>query len=74
MQFINPALALGALLFAVPLIIHLLNRQRFRKRKWAAMEYLLRAFKKQRRRLRMENLILLLERSRRRRKKRRHIR
>ncbi|MHC4515171.1 MAG: BatA domain-containing protein, partial [Planctomycetota bacterium] len=60
MQFINPLLALGTLLFAVPLIIHLLNRQRFRRRDWAAMEFLLRAFKKQRRRLRMENLILLL--------------
>ncbi|MEE9126560.1 MAG: BatA domain-containing protein [Planctomycetota bacterium] len=60
MQFINPLLALGTLLFAVPLIIHLLNRQRFRRRNWAAMEFLLRAFKKQRRRLRMENLILLL--------------
>ena len=60
MQFINPLLALGTLLFSVPLIIHLLNRQRFRRRDWAAMEFLLRAFKKQRRRLRMENLILLL--------------
>jgi Aerotolerance regulator N-terminal len=60
LQFINPLLALGTLLFAVPLIIHLLNRQRFRRRQWAAMEFLLRAFRKQRRRLRMENLILLL--------------
>jgi len=60
LQFINPLLALGTLLFAVPLIIHLLNRQRFRRRDWAAMEYLLRAFRKQRRRLRMENLLLLL--------------
>jgi hypothetical protein len=59
-SFLTPGLALGALLFAVPLIIHLLNRQRFRRREWAAMEYLLRAFKKQRRRLRTENLILLL--------------
>jgi len=62
LQFINPLLALGALLFAVPLIIHLLNRQRFRRRDWAAMDFLLRAFKKQRRRLRMENLLLLLAR------------
>jgi len=60
LNFVTPGLALGALLFAVPLIIHLLNRQRFRRREWAAMEYLLRAFKKQRRRLRTENLILLL--------------
>src|SRR5262249_20195902 len=50
----------GALLFAVPLIIHLLNRQRYRRRPWAAMEFLLAAYKKQRRRLRTENLLLLL--------------
>ena len=50
----------GTLLFAVPLIIHLLNRQRYKRRRWAAMEYLLIAFKKQRRRLRVETLLLLL--------------
>jgi hypothetical protein len=60
LSFVTAGLAFGALLFAVPLIIHLLNRQRFRRREWAAMEFLLRAFKKQRRRLRTENLILLL--------------
>lgn len=60
MQFLNPALLAGAALFAVPLIIHLLNRQRHKQRTWAAMEFLLRAFKKQRNRLRNENLLLLL--------------
>lgn len=60
MSFSNPALVLGTLAFLVPLIIHLLNRQRFRKRRWAAMEFLLAAYKKQRRRVRAENLLLLL--------------
>lgn len=60
MSFVNPLLLLGALLFAVPLIIHLLNRQRYKRRDWAAMEFLLAAFKKQRRRVRTENLLLLL--------------
>ncbi len=60
MQFLNPALLAGALLFAVPLLIHLLNRQRHQKRPWAAMEFLLRAWQKQRNRLRNENLLLLL--------------
>ncbi|MBX3463347.1 MAG: BatA domain-containing protein [Planctomycetes bacterium] len=60
MQFLNPALLAGALLFAVPLLIHLLNRQRHRQRPWAAMEFLLRAYQKQRNRLRNENLLLLL--------------
>ena len=60
MSFLNPALLFGTLLFAVPLIIHLLNRQRYKRRRWAAMEYLLIAFKRQRRRLRIEDLLLLL--------------
>lgn len=60
LQFVNPALLFGALLFAVPLIIHLLNRQRHKRRAWAAMEFLLAAYRKNRRRLRTENLILLL--------------
>ncbi|HEB54144.1 MAG TPA: VWA domain-containing protein [bacterium] len=60
MQFLNPALLAGALLFAVPLVIHLLNRQRHKRRPWAAMEFLLRAYQKQRNRLRNENLLLLL--------------
>lgn len=60
MQFLNPALLAGAALFVVPLAIHLLNRQRHRKRPWAAMEFLLRAYQKQRNRLRNENLLLLL--------------
>lgn len=60
MQFFNPALLAGVALFAVPLVIHLLNKQRHRKRPWAAMEFLLRAYQKQRNRLRNENLLLLL--------------
>jgi len=59
-SFLNPALLAGALLFAVPLLIHLLNRQRHKKQPWAAMEFLLRAYQKQRNRLRTENLLLLL--------------
>ena len=44
MQFLNPGLVAGALLFAVPLVIHLLNRQRHKRRDWAAMEFLMRAY------------------------------
>lgn len=60
MSFLNPALLAGALLFSVPLVIHLLNRQRHKRRAWAAMEFLQAAYKKQRSRLRNENLLLLL--------------
>lgn len=55
----NPALAAGALGVASPILIHFLSRRRFRRVRWAAMEFLLDALKKNRRRIRMEQLILL---------------
>ena len=50
----------GALLMLVPIIIHLLNRRKFKIIDWAAMDFLLQANEQNRRRVRMENLILLL--------------
>ncbi len=44
----------------IPVLIHLFNRTRYFTTKWAAMEFLLAAMKKTRRRVRIENLILLL--------------
>lgn len=58
--FVHPGLALGALLFVVPLLIHLLNRQRHRPMPWAAMRFVLAAYRKTRRRVQLENLLLLL--------------
>ena len=58
--FVHPALAFGALLAAVPLVIHLLNRQRHRPLQWAAMRFVLAAYRRTRRRAQIENLILLL--------------
>ncbi len=58
--FLHPALALGALLAAVPLIIHLLNRRRYRPMPWAAMRFVLAAYRRTRRRVQLENLLLLL--------------
>ncbi len=59
--FVNPLIfAVGALAIASPIIIHLLNKRKFRIVDWAAMEFLLDADKKNRRRVRLENLILLL--------------
>jgi hypothetical protein len=52
------AVAGGAV--AVPIIIHLLNRRRFRIAPWAAMRFLLAAQKKNSRRMRLEQLLLLL--------------
>ena len=59
-SFINPfTLTVGGLLVATPIIIHLINRIRFRRVKWAAMEFLLKAQKRMRRRKILEQLILL---------------
>ncbi|MEI7834819.1 MAG: BatA domain-containing protein [Planctomycetota bacterium] len=49
----------GAAAATVPIVIHLLNRTRYRPRVWAAMQFLLDSLKKNRRRLRLEELILL---------------
>ena len=58
---LNPVfLILGGLAILSPIIIHLLNRRRFRIVDWAAMEFLLDANRKNRRRVRIENLLLLL--------------
>ena len=45
---------------AVPILIHLLTRQRSQRVEWGAMEFLMRAVKKQQRRVRLEDLLLLL--------------
>ncbi|MBI3099060.1 MAG: BatA domain-containing protein [Planctomycetes bacterium] len=59
-SFLNPLLAWFALAGSIPVIIHILNRQKYRQVRWGAMEFLLAALKKTRRRLQFENLILLL--------------
>lgn len=46
-------------LIAVPVLIHIFNRTRYRRVNWAAMEFLLAAYRKTRRRLQLEHLILL---------------
>ena len=60
-HFLNPAFVLGGTaLVAAPIIIHLLNRLRYRKVRFAAMEFLLQSQKRNRRRVLIEQLILLL--------------
>src|SRR5665213_3032290 len=49
----------GLGLMAIPIIIHLLNRRRFKTVTWAAMEFLLRAMKRNRRRLKFEQWLIL---------------
>ena len=58
--FANPGyLAVAAALISAPIIIHLINRMRFKRIRWAAMEFLLKAQKRNRRRLIIEQLLLL---------------
>src|SRR3954452_24594868 len=59
--FATPLAALATLAGAasVPVIIHLLNRRRYRVVEWAAMRFLLAARRQNVRRLRIEQLLLL---------------
>src|SRR3954467_8403356 len=59
--FLNPwAMVAGGALISAPILIHLINRMRFKRIRWAAMEFLLKSQKKNRRKLIIEQLILLL--------------
>ncbi len=61
MPFIHPAIFwTGLAAVSLPIIIHLLNRRRYRIRYWAAMKFLLESLRKNRRRVRLEEMILLL--------------
>src|SRR5690606_31759565 len=59
--FLNPwTMMAGGALISSPIIIHLINRMRFRRVRWAAMEFLLKSQKRNRRKLIIEQLLLLL--------------
>ena len=58
--FLHPVAAIvGGLLASLPVIIHLIPRTQFKKQPWAAMEFLLAAQKRMRRRMVLEEWILL---------------
>src|SRR5476651_2256437 len=61
MEFANPwFMAAGGAMVSAPILIHLINRMRFKRIRWAAMEFLLKSQKRNRRRMIIEQLILLL--------------
>jgi hypothetical protein len=60
LAFVHPGLLWAAPLVLVPLVIHLLNRRRYQRVRWAAMQHLLAALKRNRRRIRMEQWLVLL--------------
>ena len=51
--------SVAAGMVAIPIIIHLLNRRRFKVVRWAAMDYLLKAMRRNRKRLKFEQWLLL---------------
>src|SRR5205085_6744988 len=59
--FIHPwYMVAGGALISSPILIHLINRMRFKRIRWAAMEFLLKSQKRNKRRLIIEQLILLM--------------
>ena len=59
-SFLSPAFAAaGIFLAGVPILIHILNRRRYKVVDWAAMDFLLRAMRKNRQRVRFEQWLLL---------------
>ncbi|HQX51503.1 MAG TPA: VWA domain-containing protein [Planctomycetaceae bacterium] len=60
MTFLNGALAFGAAASLIPLIIHILNRSRFKTVEWGAMHLLESVIKVNHKRFRLDQLILLL--------------
>ncbi len=59
--FTTPLLFWAGLIgVALPILIHLLNKRRFRRVDWAAMDFLLQAQKINKRRVKLEDFILLL--------------
>lgn len=59
MQFVHPILTWGFLLALVPLLIHLINMMRHQRVQWAAMDFLLRSYKKHRKWIWLKQLLLL---------------
>lgn len=59
MTLLNPGFLSALALVSIPLLIHLIRRRKLKVIPWAAMDFLLQSQRRQRRRLRIEELILL---------------
>lgn len=57
--FTNPLILWGLGAASVPILIHLLNKRRFREIRWAASRFLMAAIRKNQRRIRLEQWLLL---------------
>lgn len=63
MNFLSPQLLWGLFAVALPVIIHLLNRRRFRTVRWAATSFLLKAARESRGRKRLKHILILTARA-----------
>lgn len=61
-MFLYPALTLGFLFIGVPLLVHLINMLRHRRQRWAAMDFLLASYRKQKKWIHLRQILLLLSR------------
>ncbi|OYP28870.1 BatA domain-containing protein [Rhodopirellula sp. MGV] len=61
-MFLYPALLAGFAFIAVPPLVHLINMLRHRRQRWAAMDFLLSSYRKQKKWLRLRQFLLLLAR------------
>lgn len=59
MRFLQDSLLYGLFALAIPVIIHLLNRRRFRTVQWGAMQFLLKATRESRGKKRLKHIIIL---------------
>lgn len=59
MTFLNAVLLFGLAAAAIPIIIHIINRSRFRTVQWGAMHLLEQVLRTRRRRIQLEQMILL---------------
>ena len=55
-----PMLQFGIAATSLPILIHLLNRRKYREMRWAAMRFLVAAMRKNQRRVKVEQWLLLL--------------
>ena len=60
MGFLNPWILAGLAAVSVPVAIHLLNKFRIQRTRWAAMRFVQDSLRRNRRRLQIEDLLLLL--------------
>ncbi len=59
MTFLQQSLLWGLFAASIPVIIHLLNRRRFRTVKWGAMQFLLKATRESRGKKRLKHILIL---------------